>query len=58
MDMTLINTTGSMQVVCPYLAAVTQARVVCLICTPEGRRPRAEGGHIRQTTSACVTTIM
>ena len=34
-----------------HLIVVTQARVVCLICTPEGV-------HIRQATSACVTIIM
>ena len=38
------------------LIVVTQARVLCLICTPGS--PRAEGGHIRQSTSDCVTTIM
>ena len=26
--------------------------------SPRAAGPRAEGGHIRQTTSACVTTIM
>ena len=26
--------------------------------SPRAAGPRAEGGHIRQTTSDCVTTIM
>ena len=40
-----------------YLIVVTQAQVLCLICTPEAQASRAEGGHIRHTTSDCVTTI-
>ena len=35
---------------------ITWARVLCLICMPEGRRP--EGIHIRQSTSAHVITTM
>jgi len=37
-----------------YVTVVTQARV------PDAytQSLRAEGGHIRQATSACVTTVM
>ena len=40
----------------PYVIVVTWARGICLICMPEGRR--AEGIHIRQITSAHVTSNM
>ena len=44
----------------PHVIVVTQARVLCLICThkPKGaQHPRASVDiRIRQTTSACVTT--
>ena len=45
-----------------YLIVVTWARGICLICMPKARGPQARGLrayiHIRQITSAHVTTIM
>ena len=41
----------------PYVTVVTQARMVCLICTPEGGHIVALSGHIRQTTCACVQLL-
>ena len=59
-DVSILNFTVVIHIV-KHLIVVTQAQVLCLICTPEARGPlgpRAEGGHIRQSTSDCVTTIM
>ena len=44
-----------------HVIVVTQARVLCLICTHDVRgraAPEGECVHIRQSTSACVTTNM
>jgi len=44
-----------------HFIVVTWARVVCLLCTPVAQGPQARGQkgvHIRQITSAHVTTIM
>ena len=44
-----------------HLILVTRTRVVYVICTPKSRGPwglRDEGAHIRQTTSARITTVM
>ena len=42
----------------PDMYALSPALVICLICMPKARGLRAEGIHIRQITSAHVTTIM
>lgn len=40
-----------------HLISIMQAQVLCLICHSKPHL-RAEGVHIRQTVSACLTTVM